>query len=165
MANFDDEWLKKTLQKKGYGVAPGSRVLVVHVSDAKPNVPEVEQFGTVVYVEPMGKPRMTQSDKWKKRDCVVRYRAYADLLREKFPLRPKEPLDVSWTAYFTMPKSWSKKKKAEMAGKPHRQKPDLDNLEKGVFDALWEHDECIASCKSKKLWDDGRGARIEISVL
>ena len=31
-------------------------------------------------VNPMGKPRMTQSDKWKKRDCVVRNYALKDEL-------------------------------------------------------------------------------------
>ena len=29
----------------------------------------------------MGKPRMTQRDKWKKRPCVLRYHAFRDKMR------------------------------------------------------------------------------------
>ncbi len=32
---------------------------------------------------PVPKPRMVNSDKWKKRPCVLRYRAYADWLRDQ----------------------------------------------------------------------------------
>jgi Holliday junction resolvase RusA-like endonuclease len=59
------------------------------------------------------------------------------------------PLWVSMQFDIPMPKSWSKKKRAEMLNKPHTQKPDLDNLLKLVEDALngvvWEDDAQIAS--------------------
>lgn len=114
-------------------------------------------------VEPMGKPRQTQSDKWRKRPCVVRYRAYADLLRAHYK-GPVDPLNVSWSGYLSMPASWSKTKKAAMAGTPHRARPDLDNLAKGIFDSLWREDSRIASGTMCKFWDDGKGARIELSI-
>ena len=47
-----------------------------------------------------------------------------------------------------MPKSWSKKKKAEYDGKPHQQKPDIDNYLKGYMDALLDED-----CKVWRLGD------------
>jgi len=34
-------------------------------------------------VTPIGKPRMTQSDRWKKRDCVVRYFNFKDEIRRQ----------------------------------------------------------------------------------
>ncbi len=37
--------------------------------------------------------------------------------------------------YMPMPKSWSKKKKAEMVGRCHQQRPDLSNLVKAAEDA------------------------------
>jgi Holliday junction resolvase RusA-like endonuclease len=44
------------------------------------------------------------------------------------------------TAYiyagFTIPKSWSKKKRLAAAGRPHTSKPDADNVAKAVLDAL-----------------------------
>jgi len=45
---------------------------------------------------------------------------------------PPNVIDVSWDAYLPMPKSWSKKKKSAMAGRPHRQKPDRDNIDKAA---------------------------------
>lgn len=48
---------------------------------------------------------------------------------------------ISWKYYIKfnieMPKSWSKKKKEEMEGQPHRQTPDIDNLIKSVFDTIF----------------------------
>lgn len=118
-----------------------------------------------IFIEPMGKPRQTQSDRWKQRDCVMRYRAYADKLRAACTtLTLKYPYRVSWTAYFTMPESWSKKKQALLKGEYHQSKPDRDNVDKGILDALFETDQCVAEGLLTKRWDDGRGARIELSI-
>lgn len=116
-----------------------------------------------VRVIPMGKPRMTRRDKWAKRECVLRYRAFADILRAQAgPYMPASPSSLSWTAYLPMPDSWSKKKKDQMRGSPHRQKPDRDNIDKAILDALFEDDSCISDGRLMKRWDDGNGARIEI---
>jgi Holliday junction resolvase RusA-like endonuclease len=121
------------------------------------------QIGTA-FIEPMGKPRMTQRDKWFKRKSVTRYWSYAAKLRSEFPNPIVDPVEVSWKAYFSIPKSWSKKKRAEHAGKPHRSKPDRDNVDKGILDALWKDDSRIAKGRLEKFWDDGLGARIELFV-
>ena len=63
-----------------------------------------------------------------------------------------------------MPASRSKKKKAAMTGKPHRQRPDVDNLGKALFDALFKEDSCIAQSFARKFWDDGKGARMEVHI-
>lgn len=116
-----------------------------------------------VYVEPMGKPRMTQRDKWMKRPCVMRYRAMADVLKREFQ---DDDLDdaicLSFECFISMPKSWSKKKKTKMSGQLHRQKPDLDNITKGLYDAILQEDCKVAMGCFKKMWDDGKGARFEI---
>ena len=52
------------------------------------------------------------------------------------PLHLKGPILVSMEYYFEMPKSWSKKKKSKMLGYWHSQKPDTDNLDKTVLDAM-----------------------------
>ena len=36
-----------------------------------------------------------------------------------------------------MPKSWSRKKREQLDGQPHLQKPDLDNLAKALLDAFY----------------------------
>ena len=108
-----------------------------------------------LHITPVGKPRMTQRDKWQKRPAVMKYRAFCDQLRiganqQKFELKP----DMHYTFYMPMPKSWSKKKKQLMLGTPHRQKPDLDNLIKSVWDALCPEDAHIHSIGSaKKVWN------------
>ena len=120
------------------------------------------EFQTAKIV-PMGKPRMTQRDKWKKRSCVERYHAFCDSLRAQVKA-PASAGDVSWVAYFPMPKSWSKKRKAAMKGQPHRQRPDRDNIDKAILDALFKEDSGIYTGRLAKYWDDGQGARIEIRI-
>lgn len=58
-----------------------------------------------------------------------------------------------------MPASWPAKKRAEMAGEPHRSRPDLDNLAKGLLDALYEEDAFIWDARYTKAWGE-RGAII-----
>lgn len=107
----------------------------------------------------MGKPRQTQSDRWKQRPVVMRYRAFADELRLKY--REDLPDSVHLTFYLAMPKSWSQKKRDAMRGTPHQQKPDFDNLAKSVADALREDDSTVWRCLIEKYWDDEGGIVVE----
>jgi len=81
-------------------------------------------------INPVPKPRMTRADKFRKRPVVCKYWAFKDEVRKagvKFP-----PSGATIIFILEMPKSWSKKKKARMAGQPHTQTPDLDNLLKAL---------------------------------
>jgi len=118
-----------------------------------------------IYIKPIGKPRMTQRDRWAKRPCVMRYRAFADQMRaETASLDLRDVEKLSWLAVFALPKSWSKKKKEAMGGKPHRQRPDRDNIDKAILDSLFKDDSGIASGHIEKIWDDGKGERIIITI-
>lgn len=110
-------------------------------------------MGKTIKINPIGKVRMTQSDKWKKRPCVMRYRAFADELRYKCNLQGIE-IDTCLNAIFTlpMPKSWSKKKKEMMNGKPHQQKPDIDNICKALLDPLLKDDSGVHQLIVSKIW-------------
>lgn len=103
-------------------------------------------------ITPVGKPRQTQSDRWKERPAVMRYRAFADELRLKY--RGTLPEEVELNFHMPMPKSWSAKKKLEMNGKKHQQRPDIDNLIKAVLDALLENDQKVWYIKAHKVWSD-----------
>ncbi len=89
-------------------------------------------------IKPMGKPRMTKRDVWAKRPCVVRYREFSDELRwaaKRNDFKLSDSIE-SITFVFAPAKSWSKKRKAECIGKPHKQKPDIDNVLKSLLDVL-----------------------------
>lgn len=109
-------------------------------------------------ITPVGKPRMTQRDKWKGRDCVKRYHAFKDECRIH-----KVKLHLSGdhvTFILPMPKSWPEKKKVNMDGKPHQLKPDWDNLAKALQDAVMPDDCKVWNCQVSKFW--GREGKIII---
>lgn len=118
----------------------------------------------VVPGEPVAKPRQTRSDKWKERPCVIRYREWADKAREHAGPIPPAAQHADIVAYLPTPKSWSEKKRKEMAGAPHRVKPDIDNLIKSCLDALLSRDQGIHEISAKKRWADDKGARVEITI-
>lgn len=115
-------------------------------------------------VTPVGKPRMTQRDKWKGRDCVLNYYAFKDQINllanvQKFKL----PDQYIVHFYLPMPESWSQKKKFVMQGEPHQVKPDKDNLEKALMDSLRPgDDQKIWDSHSRKFWSSS--PRIEVIV-
>lgn len=110
------------------------------------------QAAFVIHGKPVGKPRMTQSDRWKKRPAVLRYREFCDRARAAAGEVPARPMGIHVATYVGMPASWSKRKRAEMDGKPHRQKPDGDNLLKSVCDALLDDDSCLYLMTVRKFW-------------
>ena len=113
------------------------------------------------FIDPIGKPRMTQRDKWKKRPCVLRYREFCDRTRAAFELVRFE-LPDAFSIRFTveMPASWSAKKRAAMLGAPHQQKPDIDNMIKAVCDAAKKEDCTVHRVNAEKVW--GKAGSIKI---
>lgn len=112
-------------------------------------------------LDPNTKPRQTRSDKWKKRPCVMQYRAFADDLRQQASEQGYslgDTLNVDFIV--AMPPSWSEKKRAEMDGAPHRQTPDVDNFLKAVFDSLAKQDKTVWKVAASKRW--GRSGAIVI---
>jgi hypothetical protein len=114
----------------------------------------------IIPVTPMGKPRMTRSDKWKRRDCVTRYWEFGDRLREYLTEIPQPCLMVF---VYPMPKSWSKQKREAMKGQKHENTPDLDNFEKALLDSLYQNDSHIWNVHHIKIW--GEEGKILIKSL
>ena len=91
-------------------------------------------------ITPVPKPRQTQSDKWKKRPAVLRYRAFADEVRLRgVTVENGDTITFS----LPMPKSWNKMKRLEYVEQPHTVKPDIDNLLKSLLDAVHSDDSHI----------------------
>lgn len=101
-------------------------------------------------ITPVPKPRMTQRDKWVKRPPVLRYRAFAEECRLRGVTLPECGYHVTFV--LPMPASWSTKKRAAMNGKPHQQKPDKDNLEKALLDAVFQDDCRVWDGRVTKIW-------------
>ena len=103
-------------------------------------------------IVPMGKPRMTRADKWKKRPEVMRYRAFCDEVRLRGVALPES--DAHVTFVLPMPASWSKKKRQQYNGQPHQAKPDCDNMLKALMDAIFADDAHIWDCRITKVWGE-----------
>jgi len=103
----------------------------------------------VVEMTLMGKPRMTQRDRWAKRDCVLRYRAQSDELQLRKVVIPET---YALIIFLPMPRSWSNKVRAARNGERHDHKPDRDNLEKGLLDGLCKRDEHLHRAFIDKRW-------------
>lgn len=107
----------------------------------------------IINITPKPKPRMVKSDAWRKRPVVLSYWAFKkelQLLAKCAKLELQDELNIIF--YLPMPKSWSKKKKAAMNGKPHKQTPDCDNILKTVQDCLCKQDSFIWKFTCEKRW-------------
>lgn len=86
-----------------------------------------------------GRPRFTRvghpytPDKTKQYEQAVR-RCYETQSGVSFP--GGTPVFAQIHAYFPIPKSYSKKKKATLEGAFHLKRPDADNIAKAILDAL-----------------------------
>ena len=101
-------------------------------------------------IVPVPKPRQTQSDRWKKRPCVLRYRAFADEVRAKGIEVPVCGAHVT----FGVPLTDAKRKQGYAAGDPHQQRFDVDNALKALLDAIYEDDCGVWDIRATKVWSD-----------
>lgn len=107
---------------------------------------------------------MSQSDRWKvnpnhtdprkrQRKEVAEYFAFKDSLRAQSNIMGFElKTHLDCVFMIPMPDSWSGKKKDKMNGLPCKVKPDIDNIVKGICDALKANDSDIWSLKAEKRW-------------
>lgn len=109
-------------------------------------------------IRAMGKPRMTKSDKWRKRQPVKDWFAYKDhllsLLEPGFYDRLQRATIYQFRVEATIafPKSYSKAAKQVLLDQPHRVKPDASNILKGIEDILVESDQELADVACSKSW-------------
>ena len=90
----------------------------------------------------------------------MRYRDFCDQVRAAGVQIPPSGARILFV--LPLPPSWSEKKKIQMAEMPHQQTPDLDNLLKALFDAVFADDKAIWHYEAAKRW--GREGAIVIEV-
>jgi len=82
----------------------------------------------------------------------------------------KYPTEVIIKAFFSVPSSLSKKKKAQLYGMPCLKKPDVDNIAKIVLDALngvaYQDDAQIEKLRVEKMYvsSETESPRVEIAI-
>ncbi len=81
---------------------------------------------------------------------LKRWKAYVDELRLRNPRISEAGCHIVFV--LPMPRSWPKYKKKQFAGQPHQAKPDKDNLEKGLLDALLSEDSGVYDNRVTKIW-------------
>lgn len=115
-------------------------------------------------VIPMGKPRMTQSDKWKtdpnhkdpnkrKREVVHKYHTLQNQIREQAE-KLGFVLQKTFEAVFfvPMPDSWKQSKKEKLNGMPCEDGFDVDNGCKFIMDTFLKQDKQVWCIKCSKYW-------------
>lgn len=129
---------------------------LLQVAHADTLIPDLQE----ILIHAVPKPRMSQRDKWAKRPCVLRYRAFCDELRLRGARLPHR---FGLTFILAMPDSWPESWKQEMDGMEHLRRPDLANLLKSVEDALVANDEILSAHHNYKFW--GRESMLLIRRL
>ena len=103
----------------------------------------------------MGSVRTTQAGKF----ADKRYHRYRDYKTELRLLLKQVGIHKCPSAFFIkfvmpFPVSYTDKKKDTLRGKPHTQKPDLDNLVKGFMDCFGTDDSGVHAITMLKVWGD-----------
>lgn len=138
--------------------------LVAHLSFEAPVEPEGKARARATTIG--GKPRLYTPKTTVAYETALATFAKAAMLRAG--LAPATgPLRVDIDAWFARPKSHAKGRGASV--EPHTSKPDKDNVEKAVLDALsgiaWSDDARIAQGETSKWWlPHGVPARVAVSV-
>lgn len=106
-------------------------------------------------IVPVSAPRQVRKDTWDPSPHVQRYRAFRDEVR----IRGVKIPECGYHLIFMlpMPKSWPKMKRRMLDGQPHQAKPDKDNLEKALLDAVYEEDSHVWDGRVSKIWAEQGG--------
>ena len=120
-------------------------------------IPRMDGERIFLPIDPCPAPRQSRRDAWDPSPMVRRYREWKDKMRplcEAAGWKLGDELRVEF--HIAMPKSWSNKRKDAMVGKPHQQKPDVDNFSKAVMDFGGQDDGHVHTLHASKFWaEDG----------
>ena len=119
-----------------------------------------------VPLAPFGKarPRVTQNGQHTY--MPAEYEANKQALQWMFPrFDVPELVRLTVVAVRPMPKSWSKAKKAEMNGRYATPKPDADNINGAIMDALFPDDSIVVEQASRKIWGEEAALHIKIEGI
>lgn len=137
-----------------------------------------QQLDFTINIAPAGKERARQGrggrfytpEQTKGNEQIIRLACEYAMVRQKAKMFPKDmALGARFTAYYPIPKSFSKKKRAQAIDGAIAPvvKPDADNVEKLILDALNKvaYYDDAQICYVEKWKKYGEMPRIELSVF
>lgn len=175
-----DQYRKKKTRLQPREIAAKKKIKAHDKSGTFPDISKIAKQSKSFELDytPMGKPRMTQQDKWKvnpnhedpkkrQRPAITKYWKYKDALKAAAEKQCFVMPECNYHMIFYIPvsASWSKKKKVLMDKKPHKHKPDKDNLEKAVLDCLCKEDSGIWDGRVTKYWTNSEVGKIIIKPI
>jgi len=124
------------------------------ISQGEQKASDPSEGGVFYPIVPYPKPTMVYSDRWKKRPCVLRYRAFC----QEVKLRGVQiPVPAHVTFFLAIPRSYSQAKRKALDGQPHEtNRADTDNLLKALHDALFKNDGHVWKTTAEKRWTSGQ---------
>ena len=117
----------------------------------------------VVPIKPIGAVRLVASDRWAKRPRAVMYFDWKNefkLIINQSPMLQKAIEEIKniggieIISKHSLSESWSGVKKKELYGMPMTQKPDWDNVAKGILDLMFKEDSFIHKASVGQYWCD-----------
>lgn len=116
-------------------------------------------------ITPTPAPRQNRGDAWKPSAPVLRYRAFRDEVALRRVTVPDAGAHVLYL--FAVPRSLSNRERTARLYGPHQQKPDKDNLEKGLIDAVYrdKDDARVWDLRGSKVWAPVAGIVIADHML
>lgn len=116
------------------------------------------------------RPRATRQGRvYTPGETVAFERQVGIIARPHFPAPITGPVRLTVIATFAPAASLSARKRDAMIGQPHTQRPDTDNLVKGVSDGLnriaWADDGQVAEIVARKQWGTVAGTVVIVEQL
>jgi Holliday junction resolvase RusA-like endonuclease len=160
--NFNEEELQRLLANRGRvrGSTDARRTTVSNGSSCKAAIQQTKsQRGELAPSPTIMQFFLVEGTAMgKQRPCVLRYRAWCDLVRESAGWDRKHtlscPVKMTVRIFLLIPPSWSTMRQQIMIGEPHTSKPDIDNIAKGIMDALFTNDSCVYKLEAEKYWTE-----------
>lgn len=122
--------------------------------------------------KPFGKqrPRATRQGRMYTPAATVDFESVVrQIAVEQFPEPLVGPVQVTVVATFAPAASWSSKKRVAHIGRPHCQKPDLDNCQKAIMDGLnriaFADDSQVYHIIALKHWGDVDQTIVTVTAL
>ena len=112
------------------------------------------------------RPRVTKFGTYNPKDYTQYKKVISTIAKQKL-IPTEHPVQMRIDFFFQIPKSWSKHKKENIP--PHTSRPDVDNLLKGVKDALngiaYNDDSQVVSVFARKQYASKDGILIDIEYI